>query len=194
MADLRTDYKDDVLDTSKNEKRKYNLIQNADGTFSLEDVTAYTQVGDSFGAADINTTNKKVNEMDCSLNGCSLEQEGEDFFIVGADSVRKKLGSGELKILKVGSGAYYGKVKADISSLLPEKYTELTNNNFFFRNEKYAPRTEGGAIHTTLESISYNPSTGQLSASGVDILLKDSNNNTVALTFSYYEVWVAYVE
>ena len=26
------------------------------------------------------------------LNGCSLEQVGEDFYIVGADSVRKKLG------------------------------------------------------------------------------------------------------
>ena len=28
-----------------------------------------------------------------NLNGCSLEQEGNDFYIVGADSVRKKLGS-----------------------------------------------------------------------------------------------------
>lgn len=28
------------------------------------------------------------------LNGCSLEQVGEDFYIVGADAVRKKLGSG----------------------------------------------------------------------------------------------------
>ena len=26
------------------------------------------------------------------LGGCSLEQNGEDFYVVGADSVRKKIG------------------------------------------------------------------------------------------------------
>lgn len=36
-----------------------------------------------------------------SLNGCSLEQDGEDFYIVGADSVRKKLGSAEIKTVEL---------------------------------------------------------------------------------------------
>ena len=60
---LRTDYKDDILDTSVNEKRKYNLITNSDGTVSLEDVTEYSQVGDSFGGADISRTNEEVNRI-----------------------------------------------------------------------------------------------------------------------------------
>lgn len=36
------------------------------------------------------------------LSGCSFEQEGNDFYIVGADSVRKKLdkGNGELSIIE----------------------------------------------------------------------------------------------
>ena len=61
MADitLKTDYKDDVLDTSVNERRKYQMIQNGDGTVSFVDVTEYSQVGDSFGGADINATNGK---------------------------------------------------------------------------------------------------------------------------------------
>lgn len=67
MADLKTNYKDDVLDTSKNEKRKYRMIQNEDGTVSFEDVTEYTQQGDAFGAADINATNAKINEQNQSL-------------------------------------------------------------------------------------------------------------------------------
>ena len=67
MADLKTTYKDDVLNTSANEKRKYNMITNEDGTVSLVDATDYLQVGDSFGAADINATNKKVNELDSNL-------------------------------------------------------------------------------------------------------------------------------
>ena len=34
-----------------------------------------------------------------NLGGCQLTQEGEDFYIVGADSVRKKLGSGKVVLL-----------------------------------------------------------------------------------------------
>ena len=63
MADttLKTDYKDDVLDTSKNTQRKYQMIQNDDSTVSFVDVTEYSQVGDSFGAADVNGMNEAVN-------------------------------------------------------------------------------------------------------------------------------------
>lgn len=67
MADLKTNYKDDVLDTSKNEKRKFRMIQNDDGTVSFDDATEYTQQGDAFGAADINATNAKINEQSQSL-------------------------------------------------------------------------------------------------------------------------------
>ena len=68
MADLKTNYVDDVLDTSVNEKRKYNMIQNADGTVSFVDVTTYTQNGDSFGAKDVNDTNTAVNELNNNLS------------------------------------------------------------------------------------------------------------------------------
>lgn len=76
MADLKTTYKDDVLNTSANEKRKYNMITNEDGTVSLVDVTDYSQVGDSFGAADINATNKKVNELNTNLTTLSNALNG----------------------------------------------------------------------------------------------------------------------
>lgn len=71
MADLKTNYKDDVLDTSKNEKRKFRMIQNDDGTVSFDDATEYTQQGDAFGAADINATNAKINEQSQSLTELS---------------------------------------------------------------------------------------------------------------------------
>ena len=76
MADLKTTYQDDVLDTSVNEKRKYNMIQNADGTVSFEDVTTYSQIGDSFGAADINATNEKVNEVNSNLSEKAHKNRG----------------------------------------------------------------------------------------------------------------------
>lgn len=69
MADLKTNYVDDVLDSSKNQLRKYQQTQNDDGTVSFVDVTEYSTTGTSFGAKDINDTNAAVNELNNSLGG-----------------------------------------------------------------------------------------------------------------------------
>lgn len=67
---LKVNYVDDILNTSKNTKRKYNMIQNSDGTVSFEDVTDYKQVGDSFGSADVNAQNKEINKIgNTSISG-----------------------------------------------------------------------------------------------------------------------------
>lgn len=58
---LKTDYKNDVLDTSANTKRKYTMVENSDGTVSFTDKTTYTSQGDVYGAGDVNSTNKEVN-------------------------------------------------------------------------------------------------------------------------------------
>lgn len=68
MADLKTNYVDDVLDSNKNQFRKYQMIYNDDGTVSFVDVTTYTQNGDSFGAKDINDTNAAVNKLNSNLD------------------------------------------------------------------------------------------------------------------------------
>ena len=69
MEALKTNYKDDVLDTSVNTRRKYNMITNSDGTVSFEDVTEYQTEGDTFGAVDINNTNAAVMELYNSKSG-----------------------------------------------------------------------------------------------------------------------------
>lgn len=55
---LKTDYQNDKFSG----KRKYQIVQNNDGTMSLDDVTQYIVVGDIFNADDINATNRAVNE------------------------------------------------------------------------------------------------------------------------------------
>lgn len=59
MNTLKTDYKNDIFTGM----RKYNKIDNTDGTLSLEDVTQYQQNGDIYAAADINATNQAVNDF-----------------------------------------------------------------------------------------------------------------------------------
>lgn len=54
-------FKDDIMNSAMNGKRRYRMINNSDGTISLEDVTTYDQVGSNFGAAQMNATNQAVN-------------------------------------------------------------------------------------------------------------------------------------
>ena len=94
---LPVNFKDDILASSMGGKRRYNLIQNDDGTYSLEDVTEYTQTGSDFGAGQINATNKAVNES-CdkanvidSLNDIVANQA--DGMIAGAKAVAELNGN-----------------------------------------------------------------------------------------------------
>ena len=90
MAQLKTDYKDQLLDSSANTKRVYNLVD-SDGNVvaenvSLEDVTVYSQSGDTFGATDINKTNEKVNQLNNNLGGLRFGVDGDgNYGYYGAD-------------------------------------------------------------------------------------------------------------
>lgn len=59
---LPTNYKDDILNTSVEGMRRYQMIYNSGNTVSFKDVTPYDQTGSDFGAGDINATNKAVNQ------------------------------------------------------------------------------------------------------------------------------------
>ena len=67
MADLKTDFKDDVLNTEVNDKRRYRMIQNSDGTVSFEDVTDYLTVGDDFGSAEVNEITGAINGLNNNI-------------------------------------------------------------------------------------------------------------------------------
>ena len=108
MADLKTNYVDDVLDASVNEKRKYNMIQNADGTVSFVDVTTYTQNGDSFGAKDINDTNAAVNELNSNLSDSGWVEATKD----------------KVYVRKIGKIVWL--------HLEPKEYSVTTNWNVFY--------------------------------------------------------------
>lgn len=63
ITPLKTDFKDDVLAKSMDGKRQYNFVQNSNGTTSIEDASLYLQVGNNFGAEQINATNVAVNAL-----------------------------------------------------------------------------------------------------------------------------------
>ena len=132
MADLKTDYKDDILVSGQ--QRKYNLIENSDGTVSLVDVSSYAQYGDTLKAEDFNATNAAVN----ALNGKKLLSKNVTIPItdqtidangtlrlVGSDGVYTTydlLSSAEIgkgyKVMMVGNGTIRGNGVA-INHIIP---------------------------------------------------------------------------
>ena len=56
---LKTDFKNDIFEGN----RKYKISTDASGRSEIVEVTDFTQEGDTFGADEINTTNKAVNDL-----------------------------------------------------------------------------------------------------------------------------------
>lgn len=131
MAALKTNYVDDVLNASVNDKRKYRMVQNADGTVSFDDVTTYTQNGDSFGAKDINDTNTAVNVLNENLKALKIKflKSG-----VCTDTVTLPSNFSELWI-KISSGDY----RSGILSI-PYDALSTSSESYFcpFHNQKSA--------------------------------------------------------
>lgn len=114
--ELPVDFKDDVLQAAMAGKRKYRVIQNEDGTISLDDVTEYSQIGNSYGAAQMNATNMAVNEsfdknkvIDSLGDIAANEQAG---YAAGALAVRELNGNiisaehKDIGIHAVNAGSY----------------------------------------------------------------------------------------
>ena len=58
---------------------------------AINGITSSTTANSTDIAASANLVNTRCNELSRDLGGCSFEQKGDNFYIVGADSVRKKL-------------------------------------------------------------------------------------------------------
>lgn len=78
---LKTDYKDDRLNTDVNENRKFNIVR-SDGTLvehnvELRETTVFEQLGDSFGAKDINETNKAIVGLQTEVDDVTSKFQNE---------------------------------------------------------------------------------------------------------------------
>ena len=100
---LSTDFKDDIL-ASQNSKRKYTQVNNSDGTVSFQDSTAYSQVGSSYGAKEVNEEREAINNIYANklVTLDEIDLVTEPGFFVDAKAV-KELNS-KLNILNKANG------------------------------------------------------------------------------------------
>ena len=125
---LRTDFKDDILDSS-NYKRKYKQVANNDGTFSFQDETTYQQVGSDYGAKEVNEERAAINNIYenklVALDDVALVTE-EGFFVdaLAVKELNSNLGNVKADLTKANNNI------AIINSNLISIAERGTKNNY----------------------------------------------------------------
>lgn len=155
-----------------------------------------SQEGDAFNTKNMNDLEQRVangfanaktavDTLNSDLGGCSLEQEDGNFYIVGADSVRKKLGN---------TG-----ISGTLETVAVRDRTIMTRNYIFNNTEDYTslvlniknPANGGNATSATVYGTPVGTSTYEqiqkvttLSAD-VTIKFKDYDHIKLAVTASH---------
>ena len=197
MADLHTNYYDDILSASMNGKKKFRLTYRNGTTeeATIEDISEYDQYGSKFGAGDINKTNQAVNEKFDSDDVVDPKLATEEGFSADAkltgdalSELNKNLGGLRFGVDGDGNGGYY---KAD-DSFVPFKgnfkkfefsyagtgrskisvdISSLPNYKSITLDDIFVGMTMVNADQktgpNTIENISYNQSTGIVSFDSV---------------------------
>ena len=99
-----------------------------------------------------------LNNIHENLGGCKIEQEGNNFYIVGADSVRKKLGNVEEGVHVYNSSLSIngGESGTGIATLPfdPDKYKLVAYGVTLVNMTRcYDSDSQGGGIHNVTSSI-----------------------------------------
>ena len=178
IPNLPTNFKDDILNTSVNSKRKYKMINNTGGTVSFEDKTDYTQEGSEFGAGQINATNDAINniydERILSLEEAALVTEPG--FFVDAMVVPELIGEMNSKnfLRENDYEMTYLTIHTSYNDRVDALKNSLVNNSSLWKQ---------GLTATYIVS---DPSDDR----GMAIVMKKVNSDgTLRLAFQYWDYW-----
>lgn len=188
-ATLPTNYLDDIMSSSMEGKRRYNLIHNSDGTVSLEDVTDYTQIGSNFGAAQMNQTNTAVNNsadkskiIDSLSDATANTQAG---MMAGALAVRELHGKMKNKII-IGNKIDADIVVTDITPVFTKGVTNVDLSNISTAYKKnavgvFAQLKSASSIIITSATVSGNTAT--IKCSNISGTPYDGENSVTLIVF-----------
>ena len=111
----------------------------------------------------------RINELNRDLGGCSFEQDGVDFYIVGADAVRKKLTGNDIYEIAYNEGnGWAGKetIQLDVTNI-PD-YATLSLDSFKYVALLSSSGTGGATEEITgsymgVKVLGYDSGSGKLS-------------------------------
>lgn len=133
----------------------------------------------------VRTHGLEIDGLSRDLGGCSLEQDGVDFYIVGADAVRKKLTGNDIYEITYNDGngwAGKGTIQLDVTNI-PD-YATLSLDNF-----KYVALLSSSGTGSATEEI-----TG--SYMGVKVLGYDSGSGKLSIQTAnaYRPIFIVVIE
>ena len=185
---LPTDFKDDVLAESMAGKRRYRIIQNVDGTVSLDDVTDYEQVGSTFGAKQVNDMSSAVNSIEDvkAANNCTTTEPG---FVLDARQGKTLMDKSNELSRDLGGFSFHSNEnghylqKGDEMYLLKNKPLEISSWYY---------QANGGKTEFILDSSEYKKlSIGQVNGNGGTMFVLGIASSTITLSKEadgYYDV------
>ena len=85
MAELSLDFKNEIINETINEKRRYVMTENEDGTVSFTDTTSYSQTGTKYGAEEVIEEREAINQNTNVIGGDAYDSSksyaADDYFI-----------------------------------------------------------------------------------------------------------------
>ena len=192
IPNLPTDFKDDILNTGVNQKRKYQIIYNNDGTVSFEDVTAYSQTGSDFGSSEVNATNGAINNIydERILNLEDLDLVTEPGFFVDALAVAELNGKIEARTPQIISGT---KVIHDINNVTAVVLFTLSELQSAFKAFDAVKECFACSITNGDENASSNHFDGT-TWKGTDLMALFNGRETGSARFNYIVAYNPYLD
>ncbi len=145
---LKTDYKDYLPPETG---RKFRITDAGGGLSAIEDATAYLQQGDTFGAEDINATNRQVNAL-CA--GYSAAETAMPFTWVDGKTIYRRVYTLAKSDFTADTATYYlanGKnTTAEYTS------TTLTKTGLLAGAAQVLPMTQAAWMDGNFRPMPYN--------------------------------------
>ena len=142
MAELSLDFKNEIINEIINEKRRYVMTENEDGTVSFTDVTSYSQTGTKYGAEEVIEEREAINQNTNVIGGDAYDSSKSyaagDYFIYNNQLCKA------LTAISAGTALSEG-TNYEVTSLENE-VAGLNGNNAGAHNSIYRGKNLGNAV------------------------------------------------
>lgn len=128
---MRTNYKDDLLNTSINQNRHYAIKRTSDDSVVEEDIyfedkTTYLQEGDQFGASDANAITKclQTNEFTIAIADWTASVASADYpyeALVTTDKYSATFIPTYIDMIPADGSAFFSEAETDAKGLLNQQ-------------------------------------------------------------------------
>lgn len=134
MAELSLDFKNEIINEIINEKRRYVMTENEDGTVSFTDATSYSQTGTKYGAEEVIEEREAINQNTNVIGGDAYDSSksyaADDYFIYNNQLCKALTAISAGTALSEGTNYEVTSLENEIAGLNGKSEMRLTHEYF----------------------------------------------------------------